>query len=100
MTVNDCTKEELIYIIGRLSELSDFHLKLILNEIKFNREMKKIDEAKKWADVSYRKRDEAINLLKPYDTIANIPDKVLKKAASLMREADAADKKWAKLSNI
>lgn len=102
MTVKDCTKEELLYIIDRLSWLSDFHLKTILHEIEYNREMKKIDEAKKWADVSYKKRGEAIDLLKAYEgkRPADIPLNVIDKARALFAEADKADKKWAALSNI
>lgn len=45
---------------------------------------------------------EPIELIKPYDgkLIAEIPQQVLDQAAELLREAEAADKEWFRLSGI
>ena len=51
MELKDCTREELLYIIKRVSWLDDFHLSLILQEVEFEREKKKfavvVDDKKK-----------------------------------------------------
>jgi hypothetical protein len=100
--VKDCTKEELLYIIERLSWLSDYHLNLILNEIEYNREKKRIEEAQKFADIAYKKRNEALEILKPYvvKPLKDVPAAISKKADALLAEATAAERRWAKLSDI
>lgn len=105
MTLKDCTKEELIFIIKRLQfySLSDSHyVNLALRDVEEERENKKLAEAKRLSKYSAQKRQEYIDLLAPYEgkRILDIPDSVIKKADSAMKAAQAADKKWNKLTGI
>ncbi len=105
MTLKDCTKEELIFIIKRLQfySLSDsYFIDIALRDVEEERENKKLAEAKRLSDYSAQKRQECIDLLAPYEgkRILDIPDSVIKKADSAMKAAQAADKKWNNLMGI
>ena len=102
MTLKECTKEELIYILNRISRFSDYdyHINLALNEIEYKHQMKKIDEAQKWAEIAHDKRKEALELLKCYEghKFSDIPPEILTQARKLFDEATAADNKWEKIN--
>lgn len=106
MTLQQCTKKELLYIIERLKQRYNFSLDYFINSIlsdmEYQREMKKIDEAGKLNEISIAKRKEYAQLLKPYEgkRFADIPMDILKKADSLLKEAQKADKEYLKLMDI
>lgn len=46
ITLSECTKEDLLWIIKRMSVLrGDYYLEKALNELWYEKEMKRIDEA-------------------------------------------------------
>lgn len=106
MTLKDCTKEELIFIIKRLQFYSlsgdSYYIDRALRDVEEERENKKLAEAKRLLDYSAQKRQECIDLLMPYEgkRILDIPDSVIKRADSAMKAARAADKKWNNLMGI
>jgi hypothetical protein len=57
MTVRECTKEELFYIIERLTWLDKSVLNTALCEVEYNRVKKKLDEAEKWSKVAFNEID-------------------------------------------
>ena len=103
ITLNECTKADLLWIINRLTIMQgDYYLKRALNDLWYEKEKQRIAEADKYAKLANTKRREYIELLGPYDgqSIMSIPMKVLDKADTLMKEAQAADKKYMKLMGI
>lgn len=102
MTLKDCTKEELLYIIGRFDIYDRGLLDRFLSEVNYNRERKRLEEAGKAAEEAREKRVKYFELLKPYEgkPILDVPISVINEAERLMKEAQRADEKWAKLMNI
>jgi len=106
MTLKQCTKDELLFAIEYIQKNYMFNLSYYINralsEIEHQRQMKKIDEAGKFADIAFSKSKEYAQLLKPYEgkKFADVPMDILKKADSLMKEAQKADKEYRKLMNM
>lgn len=98
------SKEELIWCILKFEKLSLGwpSLNAILADLKFKKDMDNIDRCDMLSKKAHDKRMEYCELLKPYDgkLIVEIPQQVLDQAAELLREADAADKEWFRLSGI
>ncbi len=106
MTLKDCTKEELIFIIKRLQFYSfsggSYYVDRALRDVEYERESKRLAEAKRLSSHAAQKLQEYIDLLAPYEgkRIIDIPDSVIKKADVAMKAAQAADSKWDKLMGI
>ena len=106
MTLKQCTKEELLFVIEHIQTHYMFNLSYYINralsELEYQRQMKKIDEADKYAKLSYEKMNEYAQLLKPYEgkKVVEIPLDIIKKADRLLKEAREADKKYTKLMDI
>lgn len=106
VTLKDCTKEELIFIIKRLQFYSlsgdSYYVDRALRDVEDERESKRFAEAKRLSSYAAQKRQEYIDLLAPYEgkRILDIPDSVIKKADAAMKAAREADSKWNKLMGI
>lgn len=105
MTLKDCTKEELIFVIKRLQfyTLSDqYYVQRALNDVAMRREEQKHEEARRMSDIQFQKRQEYVDLLTPYEgkPIKDIPLDVIVRADAAMKESRAANKKWMKLMGI
>lgn len=106
MTLKDCTKEELIFVIERLHmyELtsSDYYVRRALCDVEERREMRKHERMKQLSELSAQKQREYAALLAPYEgqPFVNIPDDVLLKADELQKESRAANLEWFKLAGI
>ena len=106
MTLKQCSKQELLYVIEQLKKRYrfklDFYIDTILSDIEYQKETKKIDEAERFAKIAVSKRSEYAQLLKPYEgkTFGDIPLAVLTKASRLLKEAQKADEKYCKLMDI
>lgn len=99
MTVKDCTKEELIYIIKRLTHLDDWYLKRLLNEVEYNRVKKKLAEAERWNQVADSCRRKYIEFLKKHEgkKLVDIPISEIKEMERCLKDAERADKEYDKL---
>ena len=101
MTLRQCTKVELLWVIDRACKhnLSDWAIKAALNDLELEKIRKNMDEADRLREFAYEKRMEYIDLLKPYEgrLIKDIPLDVLEKASAAMDAAQEADRKWEKL---
>lgn len=106
MTLKDCTKEELIYIINYLSNYglmnTDFYIERALNEVEYKRERKKLDKADEWAKIAHDARMKYCDLLEQYEgvPILDIPREIIKEAQQLIKTAQDADEKYCKLIGI
>lgn len=101
MTLKECTKEELIYIIERLAfkgfyKNSDIEVELCLSEVRYNRQKKLLNEAEKWNKIASNKRNEYIELITKwkYKNLKDIPQEITQRAEQLIKEAQSADKKY------
>ena len=89
MTLKDCTKAELLWIIDRLRNRGLYRLDTIiaiaLNDLE-----------------SARLRQQAAELLTPYEgkPILDIPADVLDHASAILEEAQALEEKWNRLMKV
>lgn len=105
MTLKDCTKEELVFVIKRLQmySLSDGrYIQLALRDVEEERENRKLEEAKRLSGLQNQKMQEYIALMRPYEGVPlmDIPENVFAQADAAIKEAQAADMKWRKLMGI
>ena len=104
MTLSQCSKADLIWIINRLAQGPGgrHQVSSALAHLEYQKSMEAIDKADAAAKLAYEKRQQYIDLLAPYTgmSIADIPTDILEKAADLIAVAENADKQWEKLMNI
>ena len=106
MTLKDCTKAELLWIIDRLRNRGLYRLDTIisiaLNDLEYQREQKKLDEAKRVHEKSARLRQQYVELLMSYEakSILDVPADVLDHASAILEEAQTLDKKWNRLMKL
>lgn len=106
MTLKNCTKAELLWLIDWMCTHSmfrhDIEIKRALNALEFEREQKKLDEADRLNEESARLRQQAAELLTPYEgkPILDVPADVLDHASAILEEAQMLDKKWCKLMKL
>lgn len=105
MTLKDCTKEELIFVIKRIQlySLSNDHcVQRALCDVAEQREERKPDEARRLSALQNQKMQEYISLMRPYEgrSLMDVPEDVLNRADAAIKEAHSADMKWRKLMGI
>lgn len=107
MDLNKFSKADLIWIVNRALQMasltnSEYYLKRAISDLGFQREKERIESAERFAEIADAKRKQYIELLSNYDgqRLVDIPIEVLEEADHLMKEAEAADSKWAKLLGI
>ena len=107
LTLHDCTKADLIWIIHRVLQMTTFnnhdhYLNRALSDLSYEKEKKTLSEAEQIADQSKQKWDEYIDLLSLYDgkPIKDIPLDVLRRAQTVYDEALALDRKWSKMMGL
>lgn len=107
MTLAQCTKEDLIWIINRLLQMccfhqKDYYLTRALSDLHYHKEKVRIGEAEKIGKFADAKWQEYIEIMRPYDgwKITDIPGPALEKAIQALEAADAAEKKILKLMRL
>lgn len=106
MTLKDCTKAELLWIIDWLCNHSmfrhDLEIKRALNALEYEQEQRKLDEADRLNEESARLRQQYVELLTPYEgkPILDIPADVLDHASAILEEAQALEEKWNRLMKL
>lgn len=106
MTLKDLTKDELIFVVNEILKghwpNQDYVLMRALNEVKYRREVKHLEEAEKYGKIADDKRREYIELVGKYQGIPvmEIPPRVMDKLRKLIREAQEYDDKYLKLMEI
>lgn len=98
------SKEDLIWCILEYEKhnLGRPSVDTILADLQYKKDKENIDRCKRLAKEAYDKTMEYYALVKPYEgkPLTEVPNGVYKQAAKLLREAEAADKEWFRLSGI
>ena len=99
MTLKSCTKEELIFIIQRLTIFDKHSLESALIDVEYDRVKKKLAEAERWAQVADSCRTKYIEFLKKYEGIklTDVPIGEIKEAEECLKNAERADKAYDRL---
>lgn len=100
LTLAECTKDDLLWIIKRMSFLDgDYSLKSALRSLWQQKETQRISKAEEYSNLAAQKRREISELLSPYDgkPIKDIPQDVLEKVYALTEIAQEASDKFCKL---
>lgn len=106
MTLSECTKADLLWIIERIEcrYLSEgkYAVKRALGELALEKQQHIYNVADNVADKANQKRQQYIKLMEPYVgmRLSEIPLPVLEKGAALIQEAEALDEKWNELMGI
>lgn len=98
------SKEDLIWCILEY-EKHNFgfpSVDAILADLRYKKDKENVDRCKKLAKKAHDKAMEYYALIKPYEgkPFAEVPNGVYERAVKLLREAEAADKEWFRLSGI
>lgn len=100
MTLEQCTKEELIYIVNLLADKclrnKEYYINHCLNIIQQKRREKLLLEADKWNCIELEKRREYIDILARVKN-GERSIKILKEAKKVLDEAEYADKQYEKI---
>lgn len=98
------SKDDLIWCILEMEKHSLGHpsISSILSDIEYKKTMDNIECCKKLERKAYEKTMAYYDLLAPYDgqPISAVPQSILDRAVELLREAEAADEEWYRLSGI
>lgn len=103
MTLNQCTKEELINIIKReigkhcfSEEQRQAEISCLLSDIKLQRVQKILKEADNWNTIAADNRQKYYDLLIEYEgkKLIDVPTDIIKQAETALKDAHFADKKW------
>lgn len=103
MTLDNCTKEELIYIINRVVETCCPNpiqrarkIQYFISEVEHRRTEKAFKEAGYWAKKAAEYRCKAFDLFSQYnaESIIDLPSVVFKEAKELFNNAQYADQKY------
>lgn len=106
MTLSQCSKEDLLWVIKRLCNgnlgRGQYDLERALIDLDYEKEKSRINEAEKYNNLADEKRREYIALLKPYEgaRFIDIPLEVLEKADKALKESKKAEEKFAKLLGL
>lgn len=107
MTLNECSKADLIWVIRRLLQQhcfaqEDYYLKRVLSELAWEREQQNLSKADSVFELVKEKNQARRALLAPYakEPLRDIPLEILEQAADLELEIMALLEKWEKLMGI
>lgn len=104
MTLSQCSKADLIWIINRLAQgpVGRNQVSSAMANLAYHKSMAALEKADGYAQLAAEKRQQYIDLLTPYTgmSFADIPLDVLDKAKQLLDAAEAADERWEKYMKL
>ncbi len=107
MKLEELSKADLIWVVKRLLLMcclgnEKHYLKRALNDLEYEKERQRLDEAHKLMEDTNEKRRELAAMLAPYSgkPLSSIPSAVLDQAGQLEVQICKADRKWLKLMEV
>lgn len=103
MTLSDCTKTDLLWVINQLCSRylfdGEYCLEQTLTDLSFKKEQDRLDRAREYAEIADTARKRWVELMAPYDgwRLLDIPVGVIRQADAAMQEAKDADNKGRQL---
>ena len=98
MTLKQCTKDELLYIVERF--VNKAYIDAILLDIEMKRLVKQHNEVRHLTEEAKKTEEKVKRLLEPYGESMNTPPEVMREANKLARYADECVMKAAKILSI
>lgn len=95
MTLEQCTKAELIQIIKQTNYLSEYRVNCALLDIEKQRMEKRFKEAEKYGRIANENLNKYIEILKPYEgkKVIDIPYDIISEAAEYEKAFKKAQEK-------
>lgn len=102
LNFNRYSKRDLLWLLRRLSIRCCYDIEVAMADLEYEKEKRRIAEAEAAGKMADKKRREYIALMFKYDggRLADMTLADLKKAQQLLHEAEAADRKFAKLLGL
>ena len=104
MTLRQCTKEELLQILARVSsvESASWLIERALSDIELARKHRRLDKADALNAHIKELTQQYDALLRPYNgkRIGEVPLPILEQARDLMHEIDKGNDEWARLMGL
>lgn len=104
LTISQCSRLDLLWVINRVQMLmgpssTRHYIDRALNDLWYEKQKQRINEAERVAAKADAKRREYIELMKPYEgkRLIDVPIEVINRSADLLNEAREMDEKWEKL---
>ncbi len=98
MTLKQCTKEELLYIVERF--VNKIYIDAILLDIEMKRIDKRHNEVRRLSEEAKKADEKVRKLLEPYGKFLDAPLEVMREANKLAKYADECVMKAAKILGI
>lgn len=95
MTLEQCTKAELIQIIKKTNFLDEYRVNCALLDIEGQRIQKRFKEAEKYGRIATENLNKYIEILKPYEDkkVIDIPSDIISEAAEYEKAFKKAQEK-------
>jgi uncharacterized protein YPO0396 len=99
MTLKECTREELIFVIKRISFFDKSAVERALADVEYERIKKKLASAEEWGKIADNCRTRYVELLKKNEgkKLLDFPIEDIKEMEQCLAQAKKADKQYDKL---
>ena len=99
MTLEECTREELVFVIKQISRWHKGDLECALADVEYERIKKKLASAENWGKIADNCRTRYVELLKKHEgkKLIDIPIEDIKEMEQCLAQARKADKQYDKL---
>ena len=99
MTLKECTREELLFVIKRISWFDKSAVERALADVEYERIKKKLASAEEWGKIADNCRARYVELLKKHEgkKLLDFPIEDIKEMEQCLAQAKKADKQYDKL---
>ena len=99
MTLKECTREELLFVIKRISFFDKSAVERALCDVEYERIKKKLSSAENWGKISDNCRTRYVELLKKNEgkKLLDFPIEDIKEMEQCLAQAKKSDKQYDKL---
>ncbi len=101
MRLEDCTKDELLYILNRIQGLVEYDIRWALADVERLRNRKLIQKMEEYAENAHEAREQYIALVREYagKPASDIPYGTLNKATIFLQKAQEWEERYKKIGD-